>query len=96
MTERYSNLDCPNCRASILEDDVNIAADIAKCQDCGNIFKVSEQVHNAGQRRDSRRRHSVQELIMPSGVKFEKSYDGFVLSASTRSLLALFLIPFSA
>lgn len=96
MMERRSKLDCPKCETSILEDDVNIVADIAKCRECGNVFTVSDYVPNSGQRPASRGSHSRRDLVVPSGVKFEKSYDGFILSASTRSLSALFIIPFSA
>ena len=33
---------CPNCNAKILPDNVNISSDLAKCDKCHTIHKVSE------------------------------------------------------
>lgn len=33
---------CPNCKATILPDNVNISSDLAKCDKCNSIHKASE------------------------------------------------------
>lgn len=101
MDPQYSNIECPECRKAVLEDDINISADIAKCESCGHVFKVSDQM--AVRPADQVREESLAERypsravdpVAPGGVSFERMVDGFTLSASTRSPLALFLIPFS-
>jgi hypothetical protein len=35
-------LNCPKCRQPVAAEDVNVAADVAKCAACGEVFRASE------------------------------------------------------
>ncbi len=93
MCAQVSNLNCPECHAAILEDDINVGTDIAKCDSCGQVFRISDQIGDDDNDRGPR---DTTDLVAPSGTKFVRTSNGFVLSASTRSKIAWFLVPFSA
>jgi hypothetical protein len=40
------NLICPKCKITIKPESVNITTDLAKCDNCNSIFKVSELTHS--------------------------------------------------
>ncbi|RVU38811.1 hypothetical protein EOI86_05965 [Hwanghaeella grinnelliae] len=82
-------LSCVSCGKEIDSNDINIEKDLAKCGSCGEVFAASEALHGneAGDPFDP---HDC-----PGGVSFVENYQGFVLTASTRSASALFLIPFT-
>ncbi|WP_425404293.1 hypothetical protein [Hwanghaeella sp.] len=82
-------LDCISCGEEIDAQDINIEKDIAKCAACGEVFAASVGVHGGGAA-DPFDPHDC-----PEGVSFDKNSQGFVLTATTRSGSALFLIPFT-
>jgi hypothetical protein len=77
---------CPNCKAEILNDNINIQADIAKCSNCGNIFKISENISDVNNKFD------IKEV--PKGAWFIQDFETTTIGASTRSWIAFFLVPF--
>ncbi len=80
---------CPNCGRTVGGDDINVAADVAMCRACGEAFKLSDAV-------DSQTPDVFDVATPPRGAWFEKSHNGFHLGASTRSIYALFIVPFAA
>ena len=82
------NLACPNCRSTVPLEDVNVSTDIALCRKCGKTFSFSENVASTAD--------SVPVLnTPPSGAWFEHLPEGFRAGASTRSWIAVVLIPFT-
>jgi hypothetical protein len=78
---------CPKCDGDIPLDDVNVANDIALCRKCEHNFSFSQAIAEAG----------VEDVDLnspPKGVWFTRTANGFELGSSTRSAIALFLIPF--
>jgi hypothetical protein len=79
---------CPQCHAAIATADVNVATDIALCRRCDRTFSFSELI-------DGRSRAGVDLNAPPSGTWFENLPDGFRAGATTRSWMAIFLVPFT-
>jgi len=92
---------CPSCRAKIATDDINVSTDVALCRSCGNTFHVSEILGGTSTILGS----LVSSLTPPSGpvdlnappagAWYEPAGDGFTAGASTRSWMALFIVPFT-
>jgi hypothetical protein len=82
------NIACPSCRSAIAMDDVNVSTDIALCRGCGETFSLSAIVGGAGI-------DGPDLNAPPSGAWFEQLSRGFRVGASTRSWMALFLVPFT-
>jgi hypothetical protein len=79
---------CPLCRSPIGIDDINVATDIALCRRCGKTFSFSEVVGGSA--------NTAPDLTAPpDGAWFEQLADGFRTGATTRSWMALFLVPFT-
>jgi len=82
------DLVCPLCRSAIAIDDINVATDIALCRRCSKTFSFSELIGaSAGAAPDL--------TAPPSGAWFEPLADGFRTGATTRSWMALYLVPFT-
>ena len=79
---------CPSCRARIAPDDINVFTDIALCRSCGNTFRLSEIIGAVPST-------SVDLHSPPSGAWYTPMTDGFVAGATTRTWMALFLVPFT-
>ncbi len=82
---------CPDCGLPIAAADLAPAQGVAVCRFC-------EKPHPLAACREAlpfERRHITPELTLPKGVKFEEGMDGFRLTLSTRSWIALFLVPFT-
>jgi hypothetical protein len=62
---------CPTCNTSIANVDVNITTDLAKCNNCGSIHKVSSLVANEDEKYIS---------TPPNGslIALNKNYDGTI------------------
>lgn len=56
-------LDCPECRAAIPSEDINIQADIAKCSACNKVFRPSEALAMSTFNNEHKR-----NLLLPNGV----------------------------
>lgn len=79
-------MNCPNCNAVLLSENINIQTDIAKCVMCHEIFKVSLNVFNEQDTFDVNEK--------PSGTWLKKEFNQTVLGATTRSPIAFFMVPF--
>jgi hypothetical protein len=79
---------CPSCRSAIAVDDINVSTDLALCRACGKSFRFSEIVGEPSS--------GVPDLNSPPpGAFFEQLPDGFRVGATTRSGMAVFLVPFT-
>ncbi len=79
---------CPSCRESLGAADINVAADVALCPHCDEVFAVSGVVAPGG---------GVVVFDIddpPPGVSYEQTPVRWRLRASTRSWAGLFLVPF--
>ena len=79
---------CPSCRSRIAPDDINVATDVALCRSCGNTFRLSEIIGAIPS-------SSFDLGSPPRGAWFEPLPDGFTASATTRTWMALFIVPFT-
>ena len=92
---------CPTCRAKIATDDINVSTDVALCRSCGNTFHISEALGGTSSILAS----LVSSIASPSGpvdlnsppagAWYTPTVDGFTAGASTRSWMALFIVPFT-
>lgn len=79
---------CPTCRSRIAPDDINVSTDVALCRSCGNTFRLSEIIGATPS-------FSIDLHSPPSGAWYTPTTDGFTAGATTRTWMALFLIPFT-
>jgi hypothetical protein len=84
---------CPKCQREIAPADVNVAADVAFCRPCNEAFELSKLVDDGEEASDAA--PPLEMLVPPRGAWFEKDLDGFTVGATTRSCVALFLVPFT-
>jgi hypothetical protein len=77
---------CPSCHSKISLDDINVSTDLALCRACGRSFRYSALVFPST---------GIDLTSAPSGSWFEQLPDGFRVGATTRSWMAVFLIPFT-
>lgn len=82
-------MNCPNCKQPIDQSQINIQADIAQCNYCGSIFKISDTLNNSSL-------YSFDAKKPPKGAWFKKENCEIIIGASTRSPIAFFLVPFWA
>jgi hypothetical protein len=68
--------------------DINVSTDIALCRSCGKTFPFSEIAHG-------REKSGPDLTTPPTGAWFEQAPGGFRVGASTRSWMALFIVPFT-
>lgn len=77
---------CPKCSAPVPTDQVNVAKDLAYCPQCRDAFSVSDML-SEGPGADA--------LAEPPAGAWRRVEDGAsIIGASTRSPIALFLVPF--
>jgi hypothetical protein len=94
-------LACPSCRAEIATADINVSTDVALCRACGNTFRLSEIIGGAGTILSSLISSiappsgPVDLNSPPSGAWYTPLADGFTAGATTRSWMALFIVPFT-
>jgi len=79
--------DCPSCGKAIGQDDISVAADVALCRSCGARHRFSELVHGLAH-------FKLDVNNPPAGATYEQSIEGDRISATTRSAIAFFLVPF--
>jgi hypothetical protein len=92
---------CPTCRAKVATDDINVSTDVALCRSCGNTFHISEVLGGTSSILGS----MLSSIVPPSGpvdlnsppagAWYTPTGDGFTAGASTRSWMALFIVPFT-
>jgi hypothetical protein len=85
MTSQQAS--CPACHQPIPLVDVNVATDVALCRSCEKPFSYAEILERAT-------RGGVDLNRPPAGARFERSMRGFEVTATTRSIFALFIVPF--
>ena len=78
---------CPDCRSDIPLDDVNVATDVALCRKCARNFSYAELISDEDV-------PAFEPSRPPRGAWFRQDHRGFEVGASTRSAMALFLVPF--
>jgi hypothetical protein len=92
---------CPKCRAEIATADINVATDVALCRACGNTFRLSEVLAGGNPILSSLLSSftppagPVDLNSPPAGAWYEPAGDGFSAGATTRSWMALFIVPFT-
>lgn len=80
-------MNCPKCNFKIDRENINIKTDIAQCDKCDYIFKVSENLANyIDDRFDFKN--------TPNGTWYKKELNDTIIGATTRSPMAFFLVPF--
>jgi predicted Zn finger-like uncharacterized protein len=81
-------LTCPNCGSAIAGENVNIAADVARCGECEEVFKASDLVDAA----------EPAEAVEPPGdtkIRFETDLDGRgVFEIPRGGLSGMMIFPF--
>lgn len=80
-------IQCPTCKQTVPPDQVNMAADLAFCPRCNEGFKISATIDQDAVSADVLKNP-------PRGAWFRQEMDQIVVGASTRSPIALFLVPF--
>jgi hypothetical protein len=79
---------CPSCKSAIPVEDINVSTDLALCRACGKTYRFSEIVRDP-------LRAGADLANPPGGAWYEKRPNGFSVGATTRSWMALFLVPFT-
>ncbi|MFY7839582.1 MAG: hypothetical protein ACOVP7_04870, partial [Lacibacter sp.] len=82
------SMNCPKCSFLISKEQVNVTTDIAQCTRCGLVFKISDFL----QFEDPH--FNIDEP--PPGIKIKNEFSRRIITATTRSYYAFFLIPFAA
>ncbi len=78
---------CPKCGQVLGGGAVNVATDVAQCQRCSEVFPLSALVRATAS-------GPVDRDNPPRGAWYNSDFDGFVVGATTRSLVALLFVPF--
>lgn len=78
---------CPNCQTEVSPEHMNIQTDLAKCQACHHIFKISENLEDTAT-------DGFDIENPPKGAWLNSERHQLVIGATTRSPLAFFLVPF--
>jgi hypothetical protein len=84
---------CPTCGGAIGADDVNVSKDVAMCRACNQVFAFSSLTGSGAAAASQESQVDLDDP--PPGCRFEWRPSGFTVSGSTRSWLALMLIPFA-
>lgn len=77
---------CPECQQPVPADQINMGTDLAYCPECDLGFSISETF-------DQRLSSEVLKNP-PPGAWFRRMPDHVIAGASTRSPVAIFLVPF--
>lgn len=80
-------MNCPQCAAAIDKAHINIMTDVAQCQQCGHVFKVSENL-------EQNIPDTFKLVEPPGGTWIVRDADKVTIGATTRSAFAFFLVPF--
>lgn len=83
------DLYCPNCSALIQPEDVNVAADLAKCTSCGRLHKVSAVLQEAPSNLPVERPSAEVSLVPPMGsdiILDDSDQSAIVLSTPRKGL----------
>lgn len=78
---------CPNCYKEVINENINIQTDVAQCQNCNNIFRISESLSVINE-------DDFDVNNPPQGAWIRKELNHLVIGATTRSPIAFFMVPF--
>lgn len=79
---------CSQCRTKINSDNINVAKDTAYCQRCENLTHLSSLLQSTPDRAFDKRQSI-------KGVSVSESGRNWSIDVSNRSIMALFLVPFT-
>jgi hypothetical protein len=88
---------CPNCKSEIVQQDINIQADIAQCVSCSTVFIISSTFNssdNSNYLFDNQIEEGFELSKPPSGAWVKKGRENLIVGATTRSAIAFVLVPF--
>ena len=88
---------CPQCRAAISVENINVENDVAVCQLCAEIVSLSSLIKGKGAAAGGVSIPPSFDLNNPpDGAWYNETLAGFTVGATTRCLpLLLFLVPFT-
>lgn len=78
---------CPNCKKDVLFENINIQANIAKCDACSFVFKISDILEMEPD-------DGFDMNDPPKGAWIGTGMNRVVIGATTRNPIAFFLVPF--
>jgi hypothetical protein len=78
---------CPKCKSEIDKVNINIQTDIAQCNNCDSIFKISDNIENYVD-------DGFNMNNPPDGAWYKSDFNKTIIGATTRSPIAFFLVPF--
>ena len=88
FVDRAMKATCPRCNTPIPAELMNVATDVAACPDCGEVVALSSLIAT----------HDVSPEFdindPPAGAWFHDEIRGWRIGASTRSPMAVFIVPF--
>lgn len=89
-------MNCPSCRSQVPNENINIAANIAQCEACDLVFKISDTVAPTKSSLSSSQDIDLSFDINnpPKGVWIRNKSGQLIIHSTTRSAIAFFLVPF--
>ncbi len=78
---------CPKCHRDIESNNLNMQTDIAQCNNCNEVFRISQLFNEVTPT-------NFNISNPPKGAWFKKEFDKKIIGASTRSPIAFFIVPF--
>jgi len=88
-------MNCPKCQSRIPNENINIVTDVAQCEECRFLFKISENLSSSkssGYTEEVDSNFNINKP--PNGAWIREESDALVIGATTRSAMAFFLVPF--
>jgi len=79
-------MNCSKCNSLVRNEDINIQIDVAKCEKCSALFKISENIFS------DEDVFTINET--PLGAWVKKEFNPIIVGATTRSPIAIFLVTF--
>ena len=93
-------LTCSNCQATIKPENINVATDIAKCDQCGSIMKLSELVNAEETEEIEVTPPAGSKILMERGLNSQMTWTlpkrGFSLGLVPQLVFATFWLGFVA
>lgn len=84
---------CPSCNTEVQSRNINIQTDVAQCQNCNRVFKISAVL--AGSKFRGYSNFDGFDLNNPpNGAWIRAEMKQLVIGVTTRSPVAFFLVPF--
>jgi hypothetical protein len=88
-------MNCPKCQSRIPNENINIVTDVAQCEECKFLFKVSENLSSSKSTEHKEEKDASFNISNPpKGAWISEKSDALVIGATTRSPAAFFMVPF--